>query len=220
MKTIKTVQILNNYRRLKNIRRCNNFLTIQTEDVAQHSFYTTIIAMTIAEEYNKAVEEWNNNLHPLDVDNLMEPADVNKVIKLSLFHDMEEVFTSDIPYNVKHYNKDLNSSIKECIKHILTDVYDSSTISHHKFYILNCKEGLEGKFVAISDLLEGAWYCYQEILMGNNYIKELFNSYLIEINKLEFLTIMKEKCPTVKRLLNLFENFQPDINLNENKLIV
>ena len=212
---INNLTILENYRRLKHIRRCNNFPTIQTEDVAQHSFYTAILAMTLADEYNKFVDEHNSYYHPYDYENILDNVDVHKVLIKALFHDMEEAFTSDIPYNIKHHSITLNSAMKDCISEVLDKVYKDSDfpVTNHKSHILNCKKGVEGRIVALADLLEGAWYCYQELSMGNNYIRGLFKNYIIEIEKLDFSPViehiiptLKEVCPTFKSMLHMFKN--------------
>ena len=203
----KDVQIIANYRRLKNIRRCNNFPTITTEDVAEHTFYVSVIALTLAEEYNRYVNEHNKQYHPLDVENLMEEVNVETVMKRALFHDMEECFTSDIPYNVKHYNKDLNNEFRYCVQDMLDRIYrgiNSPDIYSHLYYIEQCKQDKEGEFVALADLIEGAWYCFEEMEMGNQSIRGLFFNYMDEINNLECTKLLKLTCPTLEATLRLF----------------
>ena len=63
------LKIFMNLRRLKDIKRCNNFPVVNQEDVAQHSFYVTLLAMFIANEYNAWAFENNMKYHPLDADN-------------------------------------------------------------------------------------------------------------------------------------------------------
>lgn len=202
------VKVLENYRRLKNIRRCNNFPTLQTEDVAQHSFYVTVLAMTLAEEYNAYAREHNLSVHPLDVENVMDVVSVEDVMKKALFHDIEESFTSDIPFNVKHHSRELNLAMKKCVADILDKVYQGCSVTLHsqRNYNMTCKDYLEGKFVAIADLLEGAWYCYQELVMGNSYIVELFRNYLDEIFKVEGVSEISLACPTFNATINLFKD--------------
>ena len=202
------IKILSNYRRLKCIRRANNFPTIKTEDVAEHSYYVAITALTLAEEYNRYATQHNSKVHPLDYENCMDLVNVEKLLKQALFHDMEECFTSDIPYNVKHYNADINAELKRCTLNMLDKIYRNAGINvfSHLYYIDNCKEGLEGAFVSLSDLIEGAWYCYEELDMGNKSIRSLFFNYIHEIENLELIDMFLKTCPTVEALLGLFKD--------------
>lgn len=201
------LRLLNNYRRLRNVRRANNLPTVHQEDVAQHSFYVAILATTLAEDYNQNVEQYNLNFHPIDLENTAEIVDVNEVTKQALFHDMEEAFTSDIPWNVKHHDNTTNSAIQQCIREKLDRLYTgtSEPIFQHKNTILQAKMGLPGKFVNIADNLEGAWYCYTELEMGNNYMIDLFLKYLQVINDDSFTLILRRFSPIFDEFMHMFE---------------
>lgn len=202
------LRVMNNYRRLRNIRRTNNLPTIQTEDVAQHSFYVAILATTLAEEYNHSVMLYNANFHPMDIENTYDTVDVRDVTRQALFHDMEEAFTSDIPWNVKHHNDETRAAIQRCIKDKLTVVYQGTTgpVSFHKDTILYAKLGLPGKFVNAADNLEGAWYCYTELEMGNNYIYGLFCKYLQVIRDDPFTELLHRFSPLFRDIMKMFDD--------------
>ena len=86
-----TQGIFMNIRRLRHIKRCNNFPTLNPTDVAQHSYFTTMLAMLFVDELVENSEE-------------KVPIDKETVLRKCLLHDFEEAFTSDIPYPVKHMN--------------------------------------------------------------------------------------------------------------------
>lgn len=208
------VRVLTNYRRLRNIRRANNIPTIQTEDVAQHSFYVTILATTLAEDYNQQVEHHNLNFHPLDMENTYDTVDVHEVTQRALFHDMEETFTSDIPWNVKHHSEKTRLAIRQCIEAKLDVAFNDTNgpVSYQQSVILRAKDGLPGKFVSIADSIEGTWYCYTELEMGNKYMTGLFRKYLKVIRSDAFFPVLWRFSPLFVEIMTMFDTevLEPD----------
>ena len=168
------VKIFMNYRRLKDIRRCNNFPTISTEDVAQHSYYVSLLALTLAIEYNDWAARVNMKFHPYDYENKVALVDVDKVLRMAISHDLEEAFTSDIPWNIKHYSEELNAAINSSVQARMESVYSGSRVMRlfHKWN-QDCKKGLEGQFVDLADMLELAVYSYEECAKGNTYMEPM-----------------------------------------------
>lgn len=204
--TKKNLQVMANYRRLRNIRRCNNLPSIHAEDVAQHSFYTAILATTLAEEYNLAATKHNLDYHPFDDENYWDYANVAEVTKRALFHDMEEAFTSDIPWNVKHHSPSVSATIKDCVDDILQGVYAETSVtmlSQHQSIKL-AKSDLEGKFVAMADMIEGAWYCYEELQSGNTRMAGLFLKYCKLIDRDPFGDTLRETSPMFLSITKMF----------------
>lgn len=164
-----------NIRRLRNIKRCNNYPTIISEDVAQHSYYVTMLSWAIASEYNDNVAAHNMNYHPYDDENTMERVETCKVIMKSLCHDIPESITSDIPYNVKHFNSQINSLIKDVEINIVNEKFQGEFMQYISKYVTEAKDDFEGKFVAIADMLELAIYCSEEVQIGNRNMIPLLN---------------------------------------------
>lgn len=199
------LEVMCNYRRLKYIRRFNNLPTVHTEDVAQHSFYTAILAVTMAEEYNLAVQKHNLEVHPYDVENVWERVDVPEVLKKALFHDIEEAFTSDIPWNVKHHNSAVHALIGGIAQSKLQDIYKdcSSTLRDQMYSKLNSKDGLEGKFVAIADMMECAWNCYHESSLGNTYLEDMQAKAVGVIQADPFSSVLVDTSPMFNAMMHL-----------------
>lgn len=208
------VRVLSNYRRLRNVRRANNLPTIQTEDVAQHSFYVAILATALAEDYNQGVARHNANFHPLDVENTLDTVDVAEVTRRALFHDMEEAFTSDIPWNVKHHSEKTRLAIQKCVEAKLDVVFHDTNgpVCSHQALILCAKDGLPGKFVSIADNLEGAWYCYDELMMGNKHMTELFLKYLYVIRQQPGISLLWMYSPLFVEIMEMFETMKSELS--------
>lgn len=215
MDRVPNVRVLNNYRRLRNVRRANNLPTLQTEDVAQHSFYVAILATALAEDYNHHVNQHNANYHPYDMENTFDTVDVAEVTRRALFHDMEEAFTSDIPWNVKHHSEKTRLAIQQCVEAKLDAVFHNTDgpVRSHQSLILHAKDGLPGKFVNIADNLEGAWYCYDEVMMGNKYMLDLFLKYRQVINQDSFISILWAFSPLFVGIMEMFETLELELEL-------
>lgn len=198
------LRILMNYRRLRNIKRCNNFFVNHPEDVAQHSYYTAIIAFTLTGEYNKLAREHNKNFHPLDDENTWEYISRETVLLKSLFHDVEEAFTSDIPWNVKHHDFKIHDEIQRCIREKLDKEFKESNLQLHKILMESSKVNIVGEMVQLSDSLEGAWYCYDELQTGNVTLLGLLKKYLELIGDNSIHKVLYPDSPLYKDMYDTF----------------
>lgn len=152
------------YRRLNYIRRCNNFPTLRNESVAEHSYQVTLMAVAIATEYT------SNSSNELGID----PQCVGM---LALCHDLEESFTSDIPWNVKHLDDDTHSAICSATRSIEDENYLYSGIlgSTYRQLCDSSKDGPNGAVVDIADMLELSLYLRDEVESGNKYMCPLLD---------------------------------------------
>ena len=85
-----TLDDLLSSRRVSNITRFSLFRVQNKQTVADHSFHVAILAMLIAEDVDRHYKK--------------EMISINKdlVIKLALFHDIEESVIGDIQYHFKN----------------------------------------------------------------------------------------------------------------------
>ena len=161
------IKMLLNYRRLKTIHRCNNFLKINKEDVAQHSYFTAILCMSIGDELNS--KGFN--------------VDMELLLRKALLHDTDEAITSDIPYNVKNFSMEFKQEINTVLSKLAECAYkDTGMMSKYNKICSEAKQGLEGEILDIADMLELSIYCFEEIRMGNMFMRGLFDKsiYLVE----------------------------------------
>ena len=161
-----------NYRRMRHIKRCNNFPTLVSIDVAQHSYYTTMLSMLFADE---CVQNTT----------LLIVIDMERLLRKSLLHDTEEAFTSDIPYPIKHASESIHDGLENVIHHKMIELIgENSIMLDWEFYRKHCKNGIEGSIVSFCDMLELALWCYEEYCIGNRNIISLLdncNKYLDEL---------------------------------------
>ena len=181
------LEMFQNYRRLRYIKRCNNYPTIISTDVAQHSYFTTMIAMILTDEYNTWVEEHNSEYHPSDMENYYVLLNGEAVLRKALVHDIEESFTSDIPYNVKHLTTRINNVLTTDLRDYVDSQYvETVTTSMYNQMNKSCKLGLAGQVVAVSDMIELAWYCCDEMALGNFHLKEILTRCKEFLDEFEF----------------------------------
>lgn len=196
----KDLNIFMNYRRLKEIKRCNNFPVISKEDVAQHSFYVTLLAMIMADQYN----EWACSVTPtLEVEFVL----VEDVLRKALMHDLEESFTSDLPWNIKHMNEEAHEAISRIINQRLEAAYaNSQSLAKYRCYSAHCKEGFAGSFVRIADMLELGLFCWEEVAKGNMFLKPMIGKCVSIIKSFGEYQSFIEAIPLFKNLMDLIES--------------
>lgn len=196
----KDLKIFLNFFRLKYIKRCNNFPTIHPETVATHSFYTTLLAMAIVDEYNTWVDE-NFDFYASDAPS---PMNSEKVLRKALMHDVEESFTSDIPWNIKHHSEEVHKAIAEAIKDKMERVYKGSEHAvMWKELNQTAKDGLEGALVDLCDMLELAMFCYEEKQKGNAYMSTLLKKAINCLTKHKMYEVMLKASPLFNSSMGL-----------------
>jgi 5'-deoxynucleotidase YfbR-like HD superfamily hydrolase len=191
---------------MKNIKRCNNFPVVQVEDVAQHSFYVTLLAMNIADEYNM----WASKNDRMQVD-------VESVMKKALLHDTEESFTSDIPWNIKHANDTIHNMMEEIIGIKIDEAYKRADNMFQKYKDIarSCKDDFSGKIVGLADSTELAIYCYEEYTLGNMWIEELLKKSIRIVREcLNSEPEFMEACHTLMNLVSVLEDYKNSHNVS------
>ena len=196
-----------NFRRMRNIKRCNMFPTLVPTDVAQHSYYVTMLAMLFNDEMKKFQIICPNEPVP--------QLDVSTLLRKSILHDTEEVFISDIPYNIKHYSNELHSELENLTNVEMKNIMQDYVMSNWNDYRDQCKSGTEGAVVALCDMLELAIYAYEEVSMGNTCMKVMLsncNKYLDDlmlkavgisvddVDESEIDSYIKSRVPTIYAL--------------------
>ena len=203
----KDLKIFMNYRRMKEIKRCNNFPVINQEDVAQHSFYTTLLAMTLADEYNTWAADANFGYHPFDVEHQQPVVNTEVVVRKALLHDLEESFTSDIPWNIKHMTPEVHETLTKAIEQKINSIYEGSqTMEMYHEINRKCKDGFEGEFVNLADMLELGIYCWEEYIKGNHYLKSMLDKCIYLIKSYKLCSTLEEASPMFQKIMNLLQS--------------
>ena len=206
-------KVLVNYRRMRNLRRCNNYPLINSMDVAQHSYNVTVLAMVFADEYNISAADKNVEFHPFDVENQLDLAVTEEVLRKAILHDTDEVVTGDIFWTVKHYTPEFNREVSKVTEEISEHVYqDTSTIfRQYQEWSHGCKDGLEGAIVDMADMVELALFCLEELSMGNSNIRPLYDKAVSLLPEKRLFNELMELSPTFNDIYSIL------IDVDENK---
>ena len=155
------------------------------EDVAQHSYFTALYAMILAD-----LELRNGG-----------KVNVERLLRMALLHDAEEARTGDIHHPFKHqdpsFAKHLDSRALEWFKNLMVGLPEDLA----QEYVEIRREtgnlaGTESSIVKAADKIEALLWAYEEYLLGN---VEVRNARIVEdiLSKLEGINI-----PTVTSLVS------------------
>ncbi len=165
--------------RMSDVIRYSWTKVLNKENLAEHTYYVSIIADGIAEDLEKKFN--------LEIDRY-------KVLKYALYHDIEEIFTWDIVSPVKYKSEVLREQFEEVGNMILEEQlkshFENNThisqmiLDTHQSYEVWKSEILENKIVKLADILQAIWYTMSE--------KNLWNTYLMPITQ-NLLKILNSK---------------------------
>lgn len=179
--------------KMSNVQRYSWTQVIVPENLAQHSYYVTVLADLISEDISERFPDIK--------------IDKNKILSFALYHDYEEIYTWDIITPVKYKNKEFREKLDSLWNLLLTEWINSNfewkkhiwnrIKESHKNYELWRNDLIESKIVKFADMIQALWYVIQEVNMWNSYM----NSVLKNIIKL-----IKEKYWTIDEFKIYIEN--------------
>jgi putative nucleotidyltransferase with HDIG domain len=146
-------------RRLSHVRRYAALKVSRVENVAEHSFYVAFIAMAIAEDLRRKRVE----------------VDVLKVIEGALCHDLDEAVGGDLPRPyikaVPGLRERLNVIHARFVAGIGRELGFGNELGFGfgSSWRTQNQEELEGRIVALADVLEVAAYVAEEVRAGNGF---------------------------------------------------
>ncbi len=161
---------------MSEMTRYSGRLKITKESVAEHSWYVAYFILLVGNDY-----KIDNNI-------------INKAVSMSIIHDIPEIFTNDIPHDMKENFPELKKKIEEVE---IEFVKDKIPELYYLFSDLKNKS-IESILVSIGDALSVLLYTNKEINLGN---------------KTKEITIISNEVKV--RLTKLFIELERMINNNE-----
>ena len=144
--------------RMKYISRWSLMRNTRTENVAEHSYYVSVLSHALAviarDVFGKSV-------------------DPGRVAAAALYHDMPEILTGDLPTPIKYYGADIKHAYKEIEKEASTRLLSSLTndMKPGISAAANDDDNLVKTLVKAADKLDAYIKCIEEISAGNNDFK-------------------------------------------------
>ena len=131
------------------------------EDVAQHSFFTALYAMVLADlEREKGTR-----------------IDVERLLRMALLHDAEEARTGDIHHPFKHqdapFAETLDNRALEWFENLMGGLPES--LAHQYIQLRKASKEIsatEASILKASDKIEALLWAYEEYLLGNVHVRK------------------------------------------------
>ena len=163
-----------NVYKLSNIIRYSQQNKIKNETVAEHSYYVTWFVNRLCTKYELG-----------DTIRLM-------ALEAGLLHDVPEVITNDITYDVKQMIPEISGLLQPYEEEIVKE--HSSKAHEVLFNPLTKEQILAKKIVKHADILSVLQYCQNEENLGNKNFTELREATekRLKKSKAEMLTVIEE----------------------------
>jgi len=184
---------------MSNVQRYSWTQVIIPENLAQHSYYVTVLADLISE----------------DIKHRFLNIEINKsdLLSFALYHDYEEIYTWDIVTPVKYKNKEFRRQLDSLWNLLLKEwtISNFEWNSHvwnriknsHEAYELWKDEKIESQIVKFADMIQALWYVMQEVNMWNSYmspvLKNIVKSIMDKYWSIEYFKLYTDN------LLDVFE---------------
>lgn len=153
-----TTKTLAEMYKLKNITRYNNKAKLHTESVAEHSFFVSLIALQLADEY-----------HLSDSQKL-------KCLEKAILHDMPEIELNDITHDVK-----LKLNLHPLLKTFEDKYYETNYPAYKELFNADGKYELIDNIVDLADAYSVLQFVEHEKSLGN--VLEEWNIIVDEISE-------------------------------------
>jgi 5'-deoxynucleotidase len=185
--------LLANLYRLRYIDRWSLMRNIMKENVAEHSFNVSLITHSLCSIAN---EVFNKNIN------------TERAVTLSLFHDVTEVFTGDIPTPVKHHNRDILKNFRDIEKLAAKRLVNQAPeeLKHVYKSVIDEKQEVEvSRFIKAADLLDAYLKCLTELTAGNREFivaKTQIEEKIFELNMPEVEYFLTHFAPSFEKTLD------------------
>ena len=161
--------------RMRYITRWTLLRVLEREDIEQHSCEVARIAHALAIIKNK---KYGGHVN------------VEKVLLFSLYHDAQEISTSDFPNPVKYFNDPLTNHLKQIdnivSENFLTLIKDEEIREEFKDAFITKKSDKEiWRIVKIADILSAMIKCLREKDLGNNDFNKAYGEIYNKVIMLE-----------------------------------
>lgn len=136
------------------VNRCHTVPSLQSYNVAEHSFNAILIAHTICKDLGWKIKvSYETSMRYIDIDE-------NRITRYLLLHDLPEGYTGDIPANVKKETD---------LKRLMDKIEDDWTDKNVPNYMKQDLSSQEYAVAKLADVLELCMFCKDEIQMGNRH---------------------------------------------------
>jgi len=131
------------------------------EDVAQHSYFTALYAMVLADLERK----------------LGTPINVERLLRMALLHDAEEARTGDVHHPFKHQDSAFAEALNSRALEWFGKLLDGLPEDMERDYLAlrradsDASSSIEASILKAADKIEALLWAYEEYLLGNVHVR-------------------------------------------------
>ena len=133
--------------KMSNIWRYTSRLILKPENLAEHSYYVATNVVKFGSILGLSEER------------------INKAVRIALAHDTGEVFTGDIPHNLKVYSPDIKKISEKLEVKLIGENFPYFKKDFEDFY--NNVDPVVTKLVELADVVDVIMYINREETLGN-----------------------------------------------------
>lgn len=150
------------------------------EDVAQHSYYTALYAMVLADLEREKGASINTE----------------RLLRMTLLHDAEEARTGDIHHPFKHqdtsFAETLDERALEWFEHLMGGL--PANLAHDYIRLRRASHDMgtiEANILKASDKIEALLWAYEEYLLGNVHVRKalIVEDILSKLDKIQLASV-------------------------------
>jgi len=171
--------------RLRHTNRWSGMVSLQNEDVAQHSYNVTLIAQMLCE---------------IDAAVFGRTPDVAAILAAALLHDASEAILTDVVAPVKKYSPEVEQAfhrLEDLARLQMLESLPSELKPAYEKHMLKYSQEVED-YVHAADKLDALAKCKQELRRGNS-------DFTIAAKQIEELVLTySEKMPCVRYFIDVF----------------
>jgi 5'-deoxynucleotidase YfbR-like HD superfamily hydrolase len=169
---------INHERNLDKVIRFSARGRIRDQSVAEHLFHTSLYAMIMADLEKQIGNEVN----------------VEKLLRATLIHDLEESLTGDIIFDFKHSDEKVAHEIKNLGKKFFEDMVGHLPKNISEKYTdiwFNAKNEntMEGKIMHAADRFEALAYAMEEKQIGNKNFDVIIEKLTEDLKKMKLKSV-------------------------------
>ncbi len=163
------------------------------EDVAQHSYFTAVYAMILADlERGKGTK-----------------VDVEKLLRMALLHDAEEARTGDIHHPFKHqdapFAETLDNRALEWFENLMGGLPEN--LAHDYIRLRRASREIsanEASILKAADKIEALLWAYEEYLLGNVHVRRalIVEDILSKLDLIQLATV-KTLVSEIRKRINV-----------------
>ena len=146
--------------RMSCIIRYNNTPKLTPESVAEHSYYVAFLAMLLGDYFSDRGMVINKE----------------KLMKMALLHDVEEIISGDIIKILKagDFKEALDKLNRRSMQYLCDVLSGRKAAEYYKVWEeTKAKVSIEARIIDLVDMLSCMIYCLKEVHCGNRYFKEI-----------------------------------------------